>query len=152
MWRNTTQLFDNAISTQSENYDFLKSIHSGIVKQNACPISQKPNVDVSGFQCQVRRNHVCHFSQKFFWLIVFVMCITTTNTGSEDTKICGPAKMRCCNHAENKIFEAGYFDACDCLPACTMVSYNVDAFETEFDLLSSWSRSKLQQTLDFEKY
>ncbi|XP_055306473.1 pickpocket protein 28-like [Sitodiplosis mosellana] len=68
----------------------------------------------------------------------------------EDTKICGPAKMRCLNQADNKMFQSGYFDACNCLPSCITISYDVDASQAEYDLLSSWPRSKFQQSFDFE--
>lgn len=72
--------------------------------------------------------------------------------GSVDTKICGPAKSSCCNRAIKMIHVSGNFDVCNCLPACSMVSYDVDTSFADYDLLSPWSRSNLQQTFDFEKY
>lgn len=70
--------------------------------------------------------------------------------GSNDTKICGPAKIDCCSQALSMI-HLNHDEICKCLPACTMVSYDVDVSQAKFDLFGSWSRSKFQQ-LDFEKY
>lgn len=72
--------------------------------------------------------------------------------GSDDIKICGPAKIRCCNQAENMVYVSGNFDACNCLPSCTTVSYDVDTSQAEYDLLKSWSKSKFHQIFDFQKY
>lgn len=50
------------------------------------------------------------------------------------------------------MYLTGNFDACNCLPSCTTISYDVDTSQAEYDLLKSWSKSKFQQIFDFEKY
>lgn len=67
--------------------------------------------------------------------------------GSNGTKICGPAKLECSNSASNNVFTSGAFDECNCLPTCTMISYDAVATQGEYDLSSAWSKSKHHQKI-----
>lgn len=71
--------------------------------------------------------------------------------GSNETKICGPGKMQCTSDASQGVFTSGAFAQCNCLPSCTLISYDAVATQGDYDLSSAWSKSKYQTKLSFDK-
>lgn len=55
--------------------------------------------------------------------------------GTNGTKICGPAKDKCCKAAQDDAFRLNIqYASCSCLPSCNELRYNVYASEADFDL------------------
>lgn len=66
-------------------------------------------------------------------------------TGEKNTKICGPAKIKCYKEAQKKLYgediEVGLTDKaaksfrkqCNCLPACSLIIYDADIDRAKVD-------------------
>lgn len=59
--------------------------------------------------------------------------------------------MRCCNDVNKKIYMDGVSDECKCLPACTSIAYDADVSQADYDLVSTFSKSRLEKNFNFEK-
>lgn len=136
----------NAISQRNVGYDSFVNTHNIIVKTNACQISHLLNVDACILRCQVSdfSRHISH-SIKVTFLFFF------QHLGSQGTKICGTQKIRCMGKAEKTLFISNADSQCDCLPACTTVSYNIEQNLVEFDFLKSYSKSRFPELFGFAK-
>lgn len=75
------------------------------------------------------------------------VCLSVTN----NTRICGAAKIGCCAKADNSIYVSGAFEKCKCFPACTSIIYDADTSQADYDLVSSYSHSRFQPDFNFEK-
>lgn len=64
-------------------------------------------------------------------------------TGDRDTKICGASNIQCYNQAEDKLLEQDFTEGlstttairkgCNCLPACTSITYDAEISQAKFD-------------------
>lgn len=65
--------------------------------------------------------------------------------GNESTKVCGVGKIQCYRDAHYRLFQTDLVDglsteegkffrnSCNCLPACTMISYETEIIRTKLD-------------------
>ncbi|XP_037034176.1 pickpocket protein 28-like [Bradysia coprophila] len=66
-------------------------------------------------------------------------CVKFSMPKKNDTKVCGIGKLKCYERAEKKLFERvrstglSYMDECNCLPACTQITYDVEISQAEVD-------------------
>lgn len=65
--------------------------------------------------------------------------------------ICGPARIRCAFQAENDLFLTGAADICNCLPACATVTYDVESYQVDYELIRAIDSSKYGRSYDSEK-
>lgn len=82
---------------------------------------------------------------------VFYVLDSSKLLGSQEAKVCGTRKVRCIMHAEKTLFLSGAENLCDCLPACTSVSYNIEQNLVEFDFINAWKKSRFPELIEFEK-
>lgn len=66
-------------------------------------------------------------------------------SGENHTKICGAAKIKCYNDAEDKLSEKSFIDGltddsyvtvkrgCNCLPSCTSITYDAEMSQAAFN-------------------
>ncbi|KAF5291552.1 hypothetical protein FQR65_LT01865 [Abscondita terminalis] len=76
-----------------------------------------------------------------FWIpsITMALILSSINcfiAGMTDTKICGPAKLECVK--QSKLVYLSYDnrnqnDQCECLPACTSLSYDIEISQTKWN-------------------
>lgn len=73
--------------------------------------------------------------------------------GDKDTKICGAAKIKCYNEAEDRLLEKDFTEGltgdleavkkgCNCLPACTSITYDAEISQAKFDWVSLFNAYK----------
>lgn len=63
--------------------------------------------------------------------------------GDKNTRICGTDKIKCYNDAEDKLLEHDFVEGlknvhsaasgCNCLPACTSITYDAEISQAKFD-------------------
>lgn len=76
---------------------------------------------------------------KIFHVMFFIV-------GDEITPICGADKMKCYNDAEDKLIKSDFIEGlvgdsavpkgCNCLPACTSITYESEISQAKFDHVS----------------
>lgn len=71
--------------------------------------------------------------------------------GTSDTKICGPAKMRCCKDTQKHFYTGGEFNKCDCLPSCSALSYTAYSSMIDFDYARALSQTVEYKDVDLGK-
>lgn len=73
------------------------------------------------------------------------------NTGDKDTEICGAANIKCYNEAEDRLLEKDFTEGlgasvipkgCNCLPACTSITYDAEISQAKFDWISLFNAYK----------
>lgn len=67
-------------------------------------------------------------------------------------KICGLAKMDCAHSADISFLRRDERDDCNCLPACTTISYTAYQTIADYDLVSAYSKSIFHKDFNLEKY
>lgn len=72
-------------------------------------------------------------------------------TGSAGQPICGARKIKCYNEAEDELLRNDFIDGvekpktpkgCNCLPACTSVTYDAEISQAKFDWISLFNAYK----------
>lgn len=56
------------------------------------------------------------------------------NEGDKNTLICGAAKFKCCNEADNNSVKKNIYNnktGCNCLPACTTINFDIEISSSE---------------------
>lgn len=96
----------------------------------------------------VGQNQLNIFIACFFFILL---------VGDGDTKICGAAKIKCYNDAEDKLSEKEFTDGlstdteivkrgCNCLPSCTSITYDAEISQAKFDWVSLFTAFKSNLT------
>lgn len=67
------------------------------------------------------------------------------------TKVCGPGKMQCYRMAENEFYIGEYRVGCNCLPSCTTLTYQGYQTTSDYDLVSTISKSIFRKDFNLEK-
>lgn len=72
--------------------------------------------------------------------------------GDRDTPICGANKIKCYNVAEDTLLEKDFTEGltnmaavrkgCNCLPACTSITYDAEISQAKFDWVSLFNAYK----------
>lgn len=70
--------------------------------------------------------------------------------GSNETKICGLAKLRCILDANSQMFQTRSYERCQCLQSCSWLQYSVTEFQTP-DNLKVLSKMMAKNDHDSEK-
>lgn len=91
-------------------------------------------MDALSFLCRVIYNLI---NFHFFFFIFFL------ELGDNYAPICGAAKMACYNRAEDDLLKQDFMEGltktekkkkgCNCLPACTSVTYDAEISQASFD-------------------
>lgn len=77
--------------------------------------------------------------------------------GDGNTPICGAAKIKCYNDAEDKLSEKEFINGlsndndvvksgCNCLPSCTSITYDAEISQAKFDWVSLFTAFKSNLT------
>lgn len=81
-------------------------------------------------------------------------CVKFSMPRDEDTPICGAAKIACYNEAEDNLLKAQFEEGltiqpgqdrvkgCNCLPACTSITYDAEISQSPFDWISLFNAFK----------
>lgn len=145
---NINRANDNVSSILSEICDFSEFTRRITANGNVWRISQNKSVDVCRSQCQV-----CMDSGRKPPKLELMMSIEISFSGSKLTKICGVKSINCYNAAEQRLFGEDVIDGlsddtpaksfrenCNCMPACTSISYEAEMSQTKFDYVSMFSK------------
>lgn len=72
--------------------------------------------------------------------------------GDANTPICGAAKIYCYNEAEDNLLKQDFMEGlsggtvekkgCNCLPACTSITYDAEISQARFDWISLFNAYK----------
>lgn len=74
-------------------------------------------------------------------------CVKFYMPRNSQTRVCGIAKLSCCNDAETELIQmkfkgslerSGYKKQCDCLPSCTTISYDAEISQAGYDFKSQF--------------
>lgn len=87
-----------------------------------------------------------------FQLFILYLFYLNAISGDVDTPICGAAKIKCYNEAEDKLLEKDFKEGlsdiqavrkgCNCLPACTSITYDAELSQAKFDYVSLFNAYK----------
>lgn len=88
---------------------------------------------------------------------ISIHSILFLHIGDNDTKICGAAKIKCYNDAEDKLSEKEFTEGlgdniekvksgCNCLPSCTSITYDAEISQAPFDWVSLFTAFKSNLT------
>lgn len=72
--------------------------------------------------------------------------------GAKNTQMCGPAKVRCYKNANSFEFKLHRLSECNCLPSCTVLSYNAYSTEADYDYMHAYLPIDFQEDHNFKKY
>lgn len=72
--------------------------------------------------------------------------------GDRNTPVCGAAKLQCYNKAEDELLKSDFLEGltkpenakkgCNCLPACTSITYDAEISQAKFDWRSLFNAYK----------
>lgn len=90
--------------------------------------------------------------RKHFYRILFVLSLISNISGDKETRICGASNIKCYNEAEDKLLEKDFTEGlsnieavkkgCNCLPACTSITYDAEISQAKFDWISLFNAYK----------
>lgn len=73
----------------------------------------------------------------------------SSNKGGSRTPICGASKIVCYNNAEDELLKHAFVEGviagntentgCNCLPACTSITYDAEISQANFDWVSLYT-------------
>lgn len=84
-------------------------------------------------------------------LICPLFVVVFVSSGSTDTSVCNANKIKCYSDAKYYLALTSYKDGienpenqtgCNCLPACTSITYDVEVSQAKFDSVSLFSAFK----------